>query len=312
MMVSDTGAPVDEFGHDGFYVKFWGTRGSIPTPGFRTRKYGGNTSCVEVRVDESLFICDGGTGLRDLGVELLKRRTDAPITAHMFFSHPHWDHIQGFPFFQPAYIKENTFCIYGVAKGDRRIFGLLSGQMRSDYFPVSFSELHSIIVASDLDEVDHQIEGVHIEAFEQHHPGRSYAFSFEKDGRRIVYATDNELDQTVINADDITNDPDKLREAPKGYLDFIRGADLLIADGQYLDHEYPAKLGWGHARATTVVDAAVKGGVKQLAIYHHDPMHSDDEVDALIETCRARAARFESDLIIFGAREGLELRIDVD
>lgn len=295
---------------EGFFVKFWGTRGSIPTPGFRTRKYGGNTSCIEVRVDGTLFICDGGTGLRELGADLLKRDPGAPIVGHMFFSHPHWDHIQGFPFFQPAYQRENTFYIYGTRRGDHRIFELLSGQMRSDYFPVSFSELGANIVASDLEERGGVIDDVTIRSFEQHHPGKSYAFSFEKKGIKVVYATDNELDLTLLNRDEPTRNPSALRRPPEAYLDLIRGADLLIADGQYTDHEYPAKEGWGHARATTVVDAAVQAGVKQLALYHHDPMHSDDEVDAIVELCRRRALLHGSRLLVFGAREGLELRLD--
>lgn len=309
MMLSNTGAGQNPF-LEGFFVKFWGTRGSIPTPGFRTRKYGGNTSCIEVRVDGTLLICDGGTGLRELGADLLQRFKYSPVVAHMFFSHPHWDHIQGFPFFQPAYQKENTFYIYGTRRGDRRIFGLLSGQMRSDYFPVGFSELGAIIVASDLEERDGTINGVTITAFEQHHPGTSFAFAFEKGGHKVVYATDNELDLTLENAEESNADPTLLRRPPAAFLEFIKDADLLIADGQYTDTEYPAKEGWGHARATTVVDAAVQAGVKQLAIYHHDPMHSDDDVDALIEVCRKRALSHKSKLTVFGAREGLELRID--
>lgn len=308
-MLTHTGAGQNPL-TEGFFVKFWGTRGSIPTPGFRTRKYGGNTSCIELRVDGTLFICDGGTGLRELGADLMKRDPGAPIVAHMFFSHPHWDHIQGFPFFQPAYQRDNTFYIYGTRRGDRRIFGLLSGQMRSDYFPVSFSELGAIIVASDLEERRGVIDDVTIRAFEQHHPGTSFAFSFEKNGRKVVYATDNEVDLTLVNAEEARADDAVLRQVPEGYRQLIEGADLLIADGQYTDHEYPAKQGWGHARATTVVDAAVQAGVKQLAIYHHDPMHSDDDVDALIDVCRRRALLHGSKLSVFGAREGLELRID--
>ena len=124
------------------FVRFWGTRGSIPTPGHKTRKYGGNTSCVEVRFDDALFICDGGTGLRELGVDLLARSNES-VEAHMFFSHTHWDHIQGFPFFMPAYAKENSLYVYDVTKDDNRVHRLLLGQMRSDYFPVSFSDLGS-------------------------------------------------------------------------------------------------------------------------------------------------------------------------
>ncbi len=290
------------------FVRFWGTRGSIPTPGHKTRRYGGNTSCVEVRIDDALFICDGGTGLRELGVDLLSR-SQGSVDAHMFFSHTHWDHIQGFPFFMPAYAKENSLYVYDVTKDDNRVHRLLLGQMRSEYFPVTFSDLGSKIVSSDLGGGDKTIEGVRVRHHEQTHPGRSFAYSFEKNGVKVVYATDNELDMTVLNPDDIIKRPEALRKQPEDFVRFCSEADLLIADGQYTDEEYPDKVGWGHARATTVVDLAVQARVRQCAIFHHDPMHSDHDMDELIARCRARAERAGSDVVVFGAREGLEIKL---
>jgi phosphoribosyl 1,2-cyclic phosphodiesterase len=291
------------------FVRFWGTRGSIPTPGHKTRKYGGNTSCVEVRIDDALFICDGGTGLRELGVDLLARSSSS-VEAHMFFSHTHWDHIQGFPFFMPAYAKENSLYVYDVTKDDDRVHRLLLGQMRSEYFPVTFSDLGSTIVPSDLGGGAKSIEGVMVRHYEQTHPGRSFAYSFEKNGVKVVYATDNEIDMTVLNRDDILQRPEALRRVPEEFVRFVGDADLLIADGQYTDEEYPAKLGWGHARASTVVDLAVQARVKQCAIFHHDPMHSDQHMDDKISRCRARAERAGSNVVVFGAREGLEIKLD--
>ena len=291
------------------FVKFWGTRGSIPTPGHKTRRFGGNTSCVEVRIDDTLFVCDGGTGLRELGVDLLGR-VDRP-TAHLFFSHTHWDHIQGFPFFTPAYLSQNTFHVYGTAEGDRRTYELLSGQMRSvEYFPVDFAELKANIVASHIDGGRRLIDGVRVRFFEQEHPGRSWAYSFEKDGVKVVFATDNEIDLVIKDEERIRADLDAPRRIPRELVEFVRGADLLVADGQYLDEEYPNRVGWGHPRASTVVDLALQAGVKQLAITHHDPMHGDGDVDKKIVQCKERAARGNRDLVVFGAREGLELRID--
>jgi len=289
------------------FVKFWGTRGSIPTPGSKTRRYGGNTSCVELRIDETLFVCDGGTGLRELGVELESR--NEPVTAHLFFSHTHWDHIQGFPFFTPAYLPGSTLHVYDVEHDDARIQRLLLGQMQSEYFPVSFRELGAKIDFADLGTQDKTIEGVVVSHLEQTHPGRSFAYSFQKNGIKAVYATDNELDLLIQNRGDSDKDPDKLREFKKEVLSFYEGADLLIADGQYTDEEYPRKTGWGHARATTVVDLAVQAGVKQLALYHHDPMHSDETVDEIVEIARIRAGKAGSKLVVFGAREGLELKL---
>lgn len=290
-----------------FYVKLWGTRGSIPTPGPSTQRYGGNTACVEIRTDRALFICDGGTGLRELGVDLLGRAPDRPIVGHMLFSHPHWDHIQGFPFFEPAYQPENVFYIYGTFEGDRHIFDLLSGQMRSEYFPVDFSELRAKLEPAELPPTGTTIEGVKVRAFPQHHPGGSLAFSLQSEAGKIVYATDVELDGLLANREASLRDPDLPRIFPDALIDFVWGADLLIADGQYTEQEYPSKMGWGHPRATTTVDLAAAAGVKRLLITHHDPMQSDDAVERKVEACQKRAARLAPTLEVEGAREGMEL-----
>lgn len=290
-----------------FSVKLWGTRGSIPTPGPSTQKYGGNTACVEIRTDSTLFICDGGTGLRELGIDLMRRHPDGAIVGHMLFSHPHWDHIQGFPFFEPAYRSENLFFIYGTFQGERHIFELLSGQMRLEYFPVDFSELLARLVPAELSPAGTEIDGVTVRAFRQNHPGGSLAFSLVKDGVKIVYATDVELDDLLLDREASLRDPDKPREFPPEWLEFVRGADLLVADGQYTDQEYLNRIGWGHPRATTVVDLAAAAGVSRLLLTHHDPMQDDESVDRKIAACQERAARLAPGLWVEGAREGMEL-----
>ncbi len=290
------------------FVRFWGTRGSIPTPGHRTKKFGGNTSCIEVRVDDTLFICDGGTGLRELGLDLINRNTPE-IEAHMFFSHMHWDHIQGFPFFMPAYKPTTSLHVYEVAEGETRVNRLLHGQMRSEYFPVNFSELGAKIVSSSLSRGEKLIDGVKVRCLEQTHPGRSFAYSFEKNSKKVVYATDNELDLMLLNREETLRDLERPREIPPEFLKFVEGADLLISDGQYTDSEYPQKVGWGHARANTVVDLAIQAGVKQCAIFHHDPMHSDETVEKIIMSGSERAKGRSVALTLFGAREGLELKV---
>jgi phosphoribosyl 1,2-cyclic phosphodiesterase len=292
-----------------FFVKFWGTRGSIPTPGHHTRRYGGNTSCVELSINGTLFVCDGGTGLRELGMDLLQRG-NSPLTGHLLFSHAHWDHIQGFPFFTPLYLPANTFYVYGTSRGDTRLYRLLSGQMQSDYFPVDFADLRSKILPGNLDDGEAVIDGTRVRCLEQQHPGKSFAFAFEALGKKVVYATDNELDLTLPNTEEALKNLAARRMIPERYVAFAREADLLIADGQYTDAEYPTKIGWGHARCTTLVDLAIQAGVKQLAVFHHDPMQSDDDMELKIAACQERAQRFGSSLQIFGAREGVELRID--
>lgn len=291
-----------------FLVRFWGTRGSIPTPGHATKRFGGNTSCVELLIDGVLMICDGGSGLRELGLRLTEQK-GAPVEAHMFFSHMHWDHIQGFPFFIPAYSEKSRLHVYEVAKDRKHIKEMLHGQMSSDYFPVRFSDLGAQILSGNLEQGTTRIDGVTVKSFEQHHPGRSYAYSFEKGGKKFVYATDNELDLTLLNREASLADPAIPRIIPSAFIDFIANADLLVADGQYTDDEYPAKAGWGHARANTVVDAAALANVKQCAIYHHDPMHSDSVVDAIITRAQRRAQALGSAVTVFGAREGMTLKL---
>ena len=292
-----------------FFVTFWGVRGSIPTPGPTTSIHGGNTACVEVRSDDALFICDGGSGLRELGIDLLGRNK-GPIEAHFLFSHMHWDHIQGFPFFAPIYIPSNTFHIYGTSAGDTRYHRLLSGQMSSAYFPVDYSDLGGNIVAADLGEGSREIQGVRVSCMKQNHPGGCWAYSFEKEGRKVVYATDSELDELLPNAADIKDDPRPLRALPADMVEFCRGAQLLIIDAQYTDEEYLSKIGWGHPRASTAVDLAVLAEVEEVALFHHDPMHSDDEIQRIVSSCRARAERHGSEVFVFAAREGFEMRID--
>jgi phosphoribosyl 1,2-cyclic phosphodiesterase len=291
------------------FVKFWGTRGSIPTPGHRSERYGGNTPCIELRAGSTVIACDGCSGLRELGIDLMRRNGRQPMELHLFFSHPHWDHIQGFPFFTPAYLPASTVYVYGAAKGDHTIHELLSGQMQSAYFPVSFTDLGAKLIPRELDGQGTMVDEVRVSCLEQQHPGGSLGFRFEYRGRKVVYSTDNEIDLLLPDRSLPERDPDRLRPIPEWMVEFARGADLLIADGQYTDAEYATKVGWGHPRATTVVDFAVRAGVKQLAISHHDPMQSDADVDAKIAVCARRARRHGSRLVVFGAREGVELKL---
>jgi len=291
------------------HVRFWGVRGSIPTPGPSTRRYGGNTSCVEVRTPQARFILDAGSGIRELGVRMVRQTHDQPTTTHLLLSHAHWDHIQGFPFFAPAYNPATTLRVYGTEPGDDRFHRLLSGQMDSAYFPVQFADLAGKIVADHLDGGERQVEDATVSVLPVCHPGGSLSYRIQRGDHGVVYSTDNELDLVIENAEE-AKDPSVMRRLPDELVRFIHGADLLIADGQYTDETYPKHRGWGHSRATTVVDLAIAAKVGQVGIFHHDPMQSDAEVDAKINACRRRAAALGAPgLSIFGAREGIELRI---
>lgn len=289
------------------FVRFWGVRGSIPTPGPRTRRYGGNTSCVEVRVGDTLMVFDAGTGMRELGVHLLKAR-QKELTVHLFLSHPHWDHIQGFPFFGPAYVNTTTMYVYGP-KGDDKNYQLLSGQMANAYFPVRFADLGANIVARSFTGNTVKAGEVKVKSFGQKHPGGSMGFRVEAGDKSVVFATDSELDQLLTDPDIVKREPESLRELPDDLVAAVKGADLLIADAQYTDTEYTQKVGWGHPRATTVVDLAVQAQVRQLALSHHDPMHSDRDVDLMVLECQERAESHGVELEVFGAREGITLKV---
>ena len=187
---------------------------------------------------------------------------------------------------------------------DRRVYDLLSGQMRGDYFPVDFSSLNANILPDRLEEAGRQIGSVFVSTMMLNHPGGSFAYRFDQDDTRVVFATDNEID-TEIDQDTDSTAP---RKIPARFVEFARGADLLIADAQYTEEEYPAKRGWGHSRVFTAVDLAIEAGCKQLALFHHDPMHSDAEVREIEASARERVAARSSDLVVFAAREGLEVR----
>jgi phosphoribosyl 1,2-cyclic phosphodiesterase len=289
------------------FVKFWGTRGSIPTPSSWTRVYGGNTSCVEIRFDDTIFICDAGSGIRELGKDLALREP-RPTELHLMITHTHWDHIQGFPFFTPAYLKTTQIRVYGQSVEHNSPYELLSGQMSSDYFPVAFRELGARIISDHLIKGAKEIDGVRVRSFPLNHPGGCVGYVFEKDGRKIVYATDNEIEiQPGDKFPDLHyNGP--LRQAPPELVNIVQDADLLITDAQYDEKEYVAKRNWGHSSCLSVTDLAIRARVKQLALFHHDPESTDKEVDLKVKLCCERAFRHGARVNVFAAREGVELK----
>ena len=284
-------------------ARIWGCRGSVPTPGPATGHYGGNTPCVELRRGNVVFLLDAGTGIREAGIDLQKRNA-AELNLHLFFSHTHWDHIQGFPFFQPVYDERVSLTTWDVPETTGRVQRLLSGQMHPDYFPVTFGELDAHIEYRTLTPHKQEIADILVSHLPQPHPGGCSAFAFEADGSKIVYLTDSELDSLLPDVEYTLRHPGERRGLPPALVEFVRGADLLIADGQYTDEAYPRHRGWGHPRASTTVDLAIAGEVGELALFHHDPMQTDTLLEQKI---RASVARAEgSGVMVYGAREGLE------
>ncbi|MBN1847456.1 MAG: MBL fold metallo-hydrolase [Deltaproteobacteria bacterium] len=286
------------------HVGFWGTRGSISTPGRVTEKYGGNTPCVAVRCHDVQIIFDAGTGIRNLGIDLLEenKRDKSNPSLHLFLSHTHWDHIQGLPFFQPSYLKDTKLNIYGSPNKEKFLASILQDQMNYDYFPVSMSAFAADINIQEIMEDVVHLDPLAIEWQEQiYHPGGSVRYKVSLDGKKVVYATDVELNR-ILDANG-----DKEKKAMDDYTDFIQGVDLLIADAQYTDAEYADKIGWGHSSISVLLDIASKAKVKRLAIFHHDPQHSDKFLDELWVSNRAR---FNTNgMELFWAREGMTLAI---
>ncbi|MDD5308406.1 MAG: MBL fold metallo-hydrolase [Deltaproteobacteria bacterium] len=257
-----------------FRIRFWGVRGSIPTPGPTTVRIGGNTSCVEVRCGDRLVVLDGGTGLRVLGDELVK---EMPIHATMFFSHVHWDHIQGFPFFKPAFVKGNHFDIFGGRNLNATLAETLAGQMNFPNFPVTLEQMAATMVFHQFD--DGQIvdlgDGVEVKALRLNHPDGSYGYRIMYGGRALAYCTDTE----------------HLSEPDKHVLELADKADVFVYDAQYTPEEYQGKngmpkVGWGHSTFEEGARLARLAGAKRLVLFHHDPYEDDETVLAKERRCR--------------------------
>lgn len=277
-------------------IHFWGVRGSIPSPGPDTVGVGGNTSCVEVRAGNLLLIFDAGTGLRLLGKRLLK---EMPFTAHLFFSHVHWDHIQGFPFFDPAFVAGNTIHLYGGNNVSRTLEETLAGQMDHPSFPVHLTDMGAKMVFHDVFE-NKSIEldagdgtKAIISAARGNHPNGVWAYRVDHGGKSVVYATDTEH-YSVIDAN---------------LLKLSKDVDLLIYDSQYTPEEYAgtsggmAKIGWGHSTFDEAVKLSKAANAKKLVLYHHDPMQSDAAVAEKERRARELLSHAEA------AREGLQIEI---
>jgi peroxiredoxin/phosphoribosyl 1,2-cyclic phosphodiesterase len=294
-------------------LKFWGTRGSIPTCGPAFVRYGGNTSCVSLESDTGhLFIFDSGTGIRDLGLALQPNHGPAPapydqlgVKGYLLLSHTHWDHIQGFPFFEPAFNPRNHFNVIGCSNCARTLASLLAGQMEQTYFPISMEVLAAQFEFHSFCNTAFALEGAQVTVRTLKHPNPSTAFRIDLAGRSVVYATDHEmLGSPPVPLPEDLSSPDILDPQ---LLDLAAGADCLIHDAQYTAAEYEGKVGWGHSTVETAVDTAIRAGVRRLYLFHHDPQHTDADLDAMLALARRRAARLAgSRLAVFSAADGDE------
>jgi phosphoribosyl 1,2-cyclic phosphodiesterase/DNA-binding response OmpR family regulator len=286
-------------------VQFWGTRGSIAKPGPSTARYGGNTSCIEVRSARgTLVIVDCGTGAHPLGQKLMSAGPRG-LRGHILISHTHWDHIQGIPFFAPLFEPGNEWDIYGPKGLDQSLRETLAGQMQYTYFPVTPDQFGATIRYHDLVEGAFDIDDMKVSTHYLNHPALTLGYRLEADRATVVYCCDHEPHSQILAAGEGHITGQDLRHA-----EFIHGADLLIHDAQYTAAEYPAKRGWGHSSAEYAVKVGQHAQVKRLALTHHDPLRDDDAVDRLLEGIRARLQDTASPLEVFAAVEGQIVEVE--
>jgi len=273
-------------------VRCWGTRGSVPSPGQATVRYGGNTSCVEVRAGDCRIILDAGTGIRLLGEQLSSSSTKR---ASIFLTHFHWDHIHGFPFFAPAYDPEFELRIIGPAQEGLDMESLLRGQMESVYFPVPYETLGARTSFQHLNQGTWEHDGVQMRSMRMRHTSFTVGYRVDAFGSAIVFIPDNEL---------IGGDYPVPSDWMDQLVDFVSGADLLLHDAMFTDEEYPSKRGWGHSTFSQAVELAERGQVKELQFFHHLPGRTDQDLDLLVQHFREEVGTRGFSLEINAAAEG--------
>lgn len=301
-------------------IRFWGVRGSIPSPGPKTQKYGGNTACIELRVgvDDRIIIIDAGSGIRSLGNFLMGNDLPkGPINADIFLSHTHWDHIMGYPFFTPIYIPGTTLRVHGpVSFEEDPLEEVVGGQMKYRYFPINLGELASKIEYIRLKEAPaiDMGNGLHLATKLLNHPITALGYRFTFNGKSVCTCYDTEPFRNLFITDPHHPDYDEAMayegeevaiEQNLAVEQFFAGADLLIHDAQYTAAEYGARINWGHTTIEYAIAAANRAGVKKLALYHHDPDRADATLDELSDIY-CEPGKF-GDTEVFFAKEGMEI-----
>jgi phosphoribosyl 1,2-cyclic phosphodiesterase len=282
-------------------IKIWGCRGSITTPGPETLRYGGNSTCLEIRpAGGQIIIVDAGSGLRNLGAVLSREIETVPI--RFLFTHSHWDHLVGFPFFRPAYSERFFIGMCNGPHAEAAILNFLTHQMKPPFFPVSFGALKARFqfrCERPNGEPGHcPCHGLEISQVSLNHPNGGYGYKFMEQGKTFVFLPDNELG--------FLHEGGLSREQ---YVEFCRGADLLLHDAQYTDQEYAMSRGWGHSTFGQAVDLALDAGVKSIGLFHHDPDRTDEDLDGQVRWCRERIGAAGGAVECFAAAEGMAIEV---
>ena len=300
-------------GRIAYTVTFWGTRGSIPTPGAHTARYGGNTPCVAVRSGDErggtgqLVILDAGTGIRPLGRELVERQNGA-VQAEILLSHAHWDHIQGLPHFKPFFAPGNAVRIWGSRQGTTSLEAILRQQMDPAVFPVPLDALSAKLTVQQVEPGEFTVGAFRVRAMRLRHPGTTLGYRLtpagaggRAEGASMAYVTDNEL-----------GPGGKYETSPswrKDFVTFLEGVELLIHDAMYTPEELEEHRGWGHSTFEEAVALAGDAGVKRLVLFHHEPEHGDEAIDALVAAARRQARTKGLPAEVVAAQEGMTLTL---
>ena len=279
---------VNEILSESVTVSYWGVHGTLPVCGPGSLRYGGNTPCVSVEISgEPLFIFDCGSGIKQLSDSLAAAKVQR-LSARIFISHTHWDHINTIPFFGPLYVRGNQIELFGPYQGDLTIERAIAAQMESVYFPVTIREFGARLLFRDLREEAIDFGQVRVESILLKHPGYCLGYKLTCFGRTVCYITDNELY--------LKSDPRYDLPYVERLAHFVRDADVLITDTTYRDHEYPSKVDWGHSCVSEVADLAARANVKRLHLFHHDPDQTDDDIDLKLKEMREALFKLGADV----------------
>jgi phosphoribosyl 1,2-cyclic phosphodiesterase len=270
------------------YFTLWGTRGSMPTPGAAFLRHGGQTSCMAVTSGETVCIFDAGSGIRDLGLELVKSKIR---TLHLFITHTHWDHIQGFPFFTPAYDPSFTVNVYAVRGFGKDLKSVFSGQLDKDYFPVQMENMRGKLNFVHLGSEPVRLPGAKVTWEFANHPGATVGYKIDLGDRKIAWVPDNEFLEGYTGAPDLISSGHEHVAPYRKMIEFLSGVDLLIHEAQYTNEEYPAKTGWGHSCLSNACLLAKLAKVRRWIVTHHDPAHDDRFLESKINLTRQLLAR---------------------